>query len=158
MLMIAKKRSIAEKQFAGTPEKVAEARRWADSHLVGCPVAADIELILTELCSNAVRHTRSGDPDGYFTVRLDTNKVRIEVTDLGGPGEPQLQPAEVDFDADSDSDPELAFELTETGRGLRLVASLATQWGVHGDQHGRTVWAEITPTQPEPTPTSPDTP
>jgi len=148
MLMIAKKRSIAEKRFLGTLENVGEARRWADGYLAGCPVAADIELIVTELASNAVRHSRSGEDGGTFTVRLDTNIVRVEVTDLGSDSEPQLQPADLTTEIDLDSDPEEEFELAESGRGLHLVASLATQWGIHGDKTGHTVWAEITPTTP----------
>ena len=125
-------------EFRGDPAHVVEARRWADSHMSGSPHAADVALVVTELASNAVRHTRSGDADGFFTVRLsvDVEKVRIEVADMGSDTEPRVKPVTFDIDGDE-------FELPETGRGLSLVESLAARWGVEGDTTGRVVWAEI---------------
>ena len=38
------------------------------------------------------------------------------------------------------------------GRGLHIVAGLATRWGVERDGMGQRVWAEFDPT-PAPTPT-----
>jgi len=74
--------------------------------------------------------TRSGDPGEMITVavKVTGSAVRVEVTDLRGPGVPELVPAGGD---------------EEGGRGLQLVAGLATRWGwrLRG---GRTVtWFEL---------------
>jgi hypothetical protein len=54
----------------------------------------------------------------------------VAVTDAGGACEPSVR----------DTD-----ELAEGGRGLALVAALASRWGYHGAAcGGRTVWAEAT--------------
>lgn len=87
--------------------------------------------IASELASNAVAHTASGQPDGWFVVHvlLFPDRVRVCVFDLGHPhNTPTLKNSAPD---------------QETGRGLSLVAALAAQWGVQGDAAGRTVWAEL---------------
>jgi anti-sigma regulatory factor (Ser/Thr protein kinase) len=117
--------------FAGQPACVAEVRRFTAKMLDERPGADVVELVASELASNAVRHSESGRPGGYFTLHLaafvDCWGVRVD--DAGGPNEPQLHSAEADWD--------------ETGRGLMMVAALSHRWGVLGDQYGRAVWAEI---------------
>ena len=49
-----------------------------------------------------------------MAVRAGSGMIRVEVTDRAGPGAPQLRPASGE---------------AEGGRGLQLVAGLATRWG-----------------------------
>lgn len=56
-----------------------------------CPAADDIVLCLSELATNAVRHSASARPGGTFTVHaqiIDGAGVFLEVTDNGGPWQP----------------------------------------------------------------------
>jgi two-component sensor histidine kinase len=94
----------------------------------GCPVADDLILIASELCTNAVLHTRSGLPGGMLTVRAEVCPgafVLLEVEDQGGPW----------VEKESDE---------EHGRGLAMVAALAGEgnWTVEdGSTPGtRVVW------------------
>ncbi|MFL6125929.1 ATP-binding protein [Actinophytocola sp.] len=88
-------------------------------------VVADLQLVATELVSNAYEH---GWLPGQVRVsRPDPRLIRIEVDDRS-PTLPQLgQPT-----------------IAETrGRGLGLVDRLAKRWGVISTSWGKTVWAEI---------------
>lgn len=118
------------------------ARRQVVADLTGRQVSPQVveeaETIVAELVGNAVRHAASL-PDG--TVRLHwfarDGVVEVEVTDGGGRTRPTpLRPA----------------EFANSGRGLRIVRSLAHEWGVlesppgtgHSPgQPGHTVWASI---------------
>ena len=113
--------------FPGQPRQVREARRWIKPLLAGLPAADDALLALSELASNAVIHSKSRLPRGVFIVRavILMDLVRIEVTDQGGVWHGQFGP-----------DPQF-------GRGLSIVAALASAWGITGDQAGRTAWCEI---------------
>ncbi len=93
----------------------------------------DVLLLFSEIASNAVRHTASGN-DGTFrvTVRMNGPTVRVEVGDDGGSSSPEV--------TDTGSDAE---GLTG-GRGLRIVDVLADSWGHDGDELGRVVWFEVT--------------
>lgn len=82
------------------------------------------ELIVTELTTNALLHG-----GGRASVRLASTVagLRIEVADQ------------------SPYAPLLALTSTEamTGRGLALVASVASRWGVDRNNGGKIVWAEL---------------
>jgi anti-sigma regulatory factor (Ser/Thr protein kinase) len=86
----------------------------------------DAQLVVTELATNAIVHARSP-----FSVRLQPQGrgVRLAITDT------------------SLSRPTLhdAGPLATSGRGLRLVDALATNWGVELATDGKTVWAELQP-------------
>lgn len=106
-------------------------RRWLRSHLSDhCPRADDIDLVATELATNAVRHTFSAGRLFAVTVEVDHDRsepdVRLIVEDLGGDSRPAVQnPGAEDG----------------CGYGLALVAELTDTWGVDGDAFGRDVWA-----------------
>jgi serine/threonine-protein kinase RsbW len=89
----------------------------------------DASLVVTELFTNAVRHT---DSEKITCVLEDTGRViRLEVTDQGrGTGVPEPCAAQAD---------------EEGGRGLLLVSVLAVAWGSDPapDGTGRVVWAEL---------------
>ena len=92
------------------------------------PPRDDVTSVADELASNAIRHTRSGQ-GGQFTVEITRHGtlVRVTVADGGAPDGPRL--------ADNPDG--------EGGRGLVVVNALAVCAGVHGDQQGRVVWADI---------------
>lgn len=88
---------------------------------------ADIaELLLSELLTNAVRHSRVRGRHIEVRCVLDGKTLRVEVSDAGL-GRPVLRAAGGD---------------DESGRGLALVAALAADWGVLPRCHGigKTVW------------------
>jgi hypothetical protein len=68
----------------GVPASVSAARRFVADALPGCPRADDLILAASELASNAVCHSASGE-GGRFTLRVRTvpRWARVEVTDAG---------------------------------------------------------------------------
>ncbi|HLX50465.1 MAG TPA: ATP-binding protein [Streptosporangiaceae bacterium] len=115
--------------YPGTPEQVSRARAFIRGILPPGELASDIVLVTTEIITNAVRHSRSALPGGLFTVTLilrATEWIMVEVGDQGGPWTMH------------------AHDI-EHGRGLTIVAGLAGEdnWGVEGNQSGRTVWARF---------------
>ncbi|MCK7622712.1 ATP-binding protein [Streptomyces sp. RS10V-4] len=93
-------------------------------------VRDDVELVVTELFTNAVRHTDSEKVGCELTVV--GAHIRIEITDEGGPGTsaPHAQPGSLD---------------QEGGRGLFLVGALSDSWGTRPVDSGRgqVVWADL---------------
>jgi anti-sigma regulatory factor (Ser/Thr protein kinase) len=92
-------------------------------------VAEDVVLLASELATNAVLHTASGDGGALrVIVRLAYGLVRVEVHDGG-----------------SDSAPGVSCtgETGESGHGLELVEAIAARWGHHGGPNGRMVWFEV---------------
>ena len=91
----------------------------------------DGALIVSELVGNALRHGRPR-ADGTLRVvwSLDGHRLRVEVTDGGGPSRPELRPA-------------AQTRMAVSGRGLAIVDALAEAWGSHTDDHGTTVWAMV---------------
>jgi anti-sigma regulatory factor (Ser/Thr protein kinase) len=91
----------------------------------------DAALIVSEMVGNALRHGRPR-ADGTVQVEwtLDGHRLRVEVTDGGGPSEPRLRsPAEQ--------------QMAMSGRGLAIIDVLAEAWGSHSDDAGTTVWALV---------------
>ena len=127
---------IARCELTGSPHAPGEAREFIRKHLDGHVRLEDAVLVVSELVTNAVRHSASG-AGGTITVTLAgiPGGVRIEVIDEGSPGPgPALVPVRP------------AWELTESGQGLRLVAeATGGRWGHYrlDDALGRVVWAEI---------------
>jgi anti-sigma regulatory factor (Ser/Thr protein kinase) len=117
--------------LAGLAERARVARVFLSGALGSghrCEEAAI--LLVSELFGNSVRHSGSGDPGETITVaaKVEDDVVRVEVTDRGGPGIPELNPTGQD---------------AEGGRGLQLVAGLAARWGWRR-RGGRTVtWFEM---------------
>lgn len=92
-------------------------------------VIDEAEIVVSELVSNAVRHARPL-PDGMLRVhwKVKAGVVEVEVTDGGGDSTPRPAPRTV---------------WAPSGRGLRIVRSLAHEWGVTEDRNGSTVWASL---------------
>ena len=115
--------------FPGRHEQVAHARQFVARALAGCSFAGEAILCVSELATNALLHTASGN-EGEFEVIVQQGRswIRIAVTDEGS----STTPAPRALDATS-----------EAGRGLGLVALIADRWGQRGNKHGRTVWFEL---------------
>jgi len=85
----------------------------------------DVQLLVSELVTNAVIHAGS---EVEIAVRLLVDSVRIEVVDRAP--DARLRPSSP---ADGD----------ESGRGLLLVETLASAWGVEPLGGGKAVWFEV---------------
>ncbi len=116
----------SSRSFPNDPAAVRAARKFALHELSG--FSADlleiIELLVSELAGNAVRHT-----DSSFQVRIgaDRRRIRISVSDRG-PGRPVVRSLDPDAVA---------------GRGLALVQMLSSSWGVRRNRSlsgGKAVW------------------
>ncbi|GAA4240401.1 ATP-binding protein [Actinomadura meridiana] len=123
------------REFQGAPDRVRVVRTFAAQLLDGFPALDDVLLVLDELAVNAIRHTRSGDEGGRFTVDIskDIAGVIVYVTDQGGPKEPCLRNV---------------AELAEGGRGLLTVDALCATWSWFGTPTSRTVRATFPRTDP----------
>ncbi|MGW4791148.1 ATP-binding protein [Nonomuraea sp. NPDC004297] len=116
------------RNFPGTEDQIREARQFIAAYLGDRPETDTAQLVVSELATNAIRHTHSGLPGGCFGVSLHAGSTLLilAVLDEGSPTAPQLRHA-IDDD--------------QGGRGLYLVETLTIRWGVYGDAGGRTVWA-----------------
>ncbi|WP_338675080.1 ATP-binding protein [Streptomyces sp. SCSIO 30461] len=85
-----------------------------------------IELLTGELVANAVENTH--EPCAVC-VRRTCRGLRVEITDT----------ADTKIRVQSRTPPLDA----ESGRGLFLVAALATAWGTDPQEHGKKIWFEI---------------
>ena len=96
---------------------------------VPAAVIDEAEIVVSELVSNAVRHARAL-ADGNLRVhwKVKGGVVEVEVTDGGSESTPRPAPRTI---------------WAPSGRGLRIVRSLAHEWGVTEDRNGSTVWASL---------------
>lgn len=114
------------------PSSVAAVRRELAADLANNGVTPDcvddVTLVASELVGNAVRHAGAG-PDGDLGIAwtICPTNVLVSVADADS-GELQLRRA-------SDQDP--------AGRGLAIVDTLATNWGVEQLNPGKRVWARV---------------
>jgi anti-sigma regulatory factor (Ser/Thr protein kinase) len=115
------------------PSAAPRIRRELVEDLVARDVPSDVvdeaEIVVSELVANAIRHARPL-ADGSIRVhwKVKHNVVEVEVSDGGGPTVPRPAPPTT---------------WGPGGRGLRIVRSLAHEWGVLEDANGRTVWASV---------------
>jgi anti-sigma regulatory factor (Ser/Thr protein kinase) len=117
--------------FPGYSRRVRDVRRFVTDVLTDCPVAEDAELIVSELATNAIQHSRSGQLGGAFHVRVIrcAQTCRVEVIDQGTTGLPHADHDQADTD--------------EHGRGLFIVAALSNRWGSRTTPGRHTVWYEL---------------
>ena len=81
-------------------------------------------LVVTELAANAVVHASS---PFSVSVRDEGSRVRILVRDRSTAAPAMRE----------------ASSTLSSGRGMRLIAALATRWGVDPTPDGKVVWAEL---------------
>lgn len=114
--------------FPGRPDQVACAREFVRQTLGSVPIVEEAVLLVSELATNAVVHTASGNGGNFeIAVYQNSGHARIEVRDQGAAGVPRAQATE---------------PLTEAGRGISLVDLVAARWGHTGDSAGRSVFFE----------------
>jgi anti-sigma regulatory factor (Ser/Thr protein kinase) len=89
----------------------------------------DTVLVVSELVSNSIRHAQPL-PSGEICVRwsLEPDHVHLEIVDGGGATRPQAG---------------AAAPSALGGRGLDIVRSVATQWGVDEQDETVIVWADL---------------
>ena len=111
-----------------TTESVPAARRFVRDQMIDSDTVADLDtasLLVTEIVTNAILHAMA---PMTLRVEVSADVVRIEVRD-GSQLPPRVH----------------AFAPTAaTGRGLRLLESLAVRWGVRPEPGGgKVVWFEV---------------
>lgn len=99
-------------------------RLLASWRLDGLVEEADLKLIATELATNAVVHADFPDT---ITIRYLGDVIRVEVRDNSPRKPAPLAPSET----------------RESGRGMHLVETLASSWGVVPLTAGKEVWCEV---------------
>ncbi|MGY3205220.1 SpoIIE family protein phosphatase [Streptomyces sp. TE5632] len=119
---------VAEWRLVPDPSEVARARAMVREQLhewgVGKP-ADHAELMVSELVTNAVRHAHAR-PVALRLVHGDTLLCEVEDDDHELPTLLDAEPTD------------------EAGRGLRVVSTLAREWGTSRTTFGKTVWFELT--------------
>src|SRR5580698_2142753 len=118
------------RHFRGGAEQVLEVRRWLEDLLPDCAARTDVLLLASELCTNAIVHSRSGEAGGQFSVDIDWAPAlaRVVVGDQGSAKTPAIAAGD-------------AGQLGESGRGLLLVDDVADDWGTASRPNRRWVWA-----------------
>jgi anti-sigma regulatory factor (Ser/Thr protein kinase) len=125
------------RRFRATRHAAQQARKFAVEQLRTWNVpdgpAGDIAAVVAELAANAAVHGRVPGRDFRLVLYRCRGYIRVEVTDT----KTERRPA-------PDRSNEVAAD-SECGRGLLIVAALATRWGVtdRAPSPGKTVWAEV---------------
>jgi anti-sigma regulatory factor (Ser/Thr protein kinase) len=92
---------------------------------VEVPLLEDLRLLISELVTNSLRHSRMTATDTVaLNLMLSGETVRVQVSDIGPWRAPALDPEGV------------------SGWGLRMVDQLADRWGIERNG-GTRVWFEI---------------
>ena len=120
-----------ELELVADPASVRDARTWLSERAAGLMDArrrADLELVVTEVVTNAVRH---GAPRGDVILLAATPKPEflcVQVTD-GGAG---LVPRPGAMATDENG-----------GFGLFIIERLTRRWGMTRENHRTRVWFEF---------------
>lgn len=113
-----------------TADAAGIARRFVDdNHVHLAPdVVDDAKLLVSEIVTNAVLH---GQPPVTLALRVDPPGLGVMVVDAGG-AQPDASPARPD-------------PSQQSGRGLLIVAALASAWGISptSPPPGKAVWFEL---------------
>jgi anti-sigma regulatory factor (Ser/Thr protein kinase) len=116
-------------RLPAVPASVGEARHWLDERLCAWGVRGDVHadalLVLSELVTNALIHTRSTEI--VSQAWATSERLYLAVADQG---RVSTEPHVCDAGTDAAS-----------GRGLLLVQAMTDQWGVLPAADGRVVWA-----------------
>jgi two-component sensor histidine kinase len=118
---------VSKTRLPAVAASVSDARHVARDVGAGLPadVAERLELVVSELASNAVRHAQTS----FLLSILSGPSLRVEVADGSSELPMPRQP-----------DP-----WSEGGRGLWLVAACTQSWGVTRLESGKSVWADLGP-------------
>jgi anti-sigma regulatory factor (Ser/Thr protein kinase) len=117
--------------FELVPDAASRARAVVDDELgraVPPKILEDATLLVSELVTNAVRHTpRAGVPEVELRLKVDPQRVRVFVSDPG---------------AGFVAEPRLPTAPESSGWGLYLVDRIADRWGIITRDRSE-VWFEI---------------
>lgn len=119
---------VAEWRLGLDPAEVPRARAVVREQLHDWGLAKLVEtaeLLVSELVTNAVRHSH-GRPVELRLIRGDTLLCEVDDDDHELPTLLSARPTD------------------ESGRGLRVVSTLAREWGASRTNAGKTVWFELT--------------
>ncbi|MFC5142082.1 ATP-binding protein [Actinomycetospora rhizophila] len=100
-------------------------RRVCHSWAVDEDAREAAEIVVTELVTNAVEHAASAS---VVEVERTAHALRLTVRDFDSAPLPEVR---------------LPEPTSPRGRGLAMVAAVATTWGVEAHRDGKTVWAEM---------------
>ena len=118
---------VRTRSFPGERAQIGQARKFIAAFLTSCPAADNVVLLASELASNAVTHSASGQPGGTFTVRAEATgagHVLVEVEDQGGRWDGNIGCA-------------------EPPHGLFLLRELSTACGARRGGQGWITWFTI---------------
>jgi DNA-binding NarL/FixJ family response regulator len=127
--VLATAQHVLDSLYAFEPTSPRDARhdlRDALRDLVDPSALEVVELLVTELVTNAVHHAHS---EARVSAAIQGDRVRVNVSDANAdvPATPEGGPADDD----------------EHGRGMFLVDSLASAWGIATHTGGKTIWFEV---------------
>jgi anti-sigma regulatory factor (Ser/Thr protein kinase) len=97
-------------------------------HGVDADVLDDITLVASELIGNAIRHASNGDSDSWavtWTVTGDDVVISVEDPSAELPVRRRAAPEACN------------------GRGLAIVETISSDWGVELTDRGKRVWARV---------------
>ncbi|MEU1116401.1 MULTISPECIES: SpoIIE family protein phosphatase [unclassified Streptomyces] len=120
-------RDVAHQRLAGDAAEVGRARETVRAQLRDWSLESltdTAELLVSELVTNVVRHSRS--------TRIDLRLVRAGALVCEVEDDDQTLPTLLS-----------AGPADEFGRGLRVVSALAKEWGTSRTRQGKTVWFEL---------------
>lgn len=114
-------------RFAASTASIAVARNCVGEAMlaqVGAQLAGDIQLVASELASNAVSHASS---EFVVSALVDPTTVRLEVADGSTEHPVRREPAQYET----------------SGRGYRIIEALSARWGVCDFAFGKVIWVEF---------------
>jgi serine/threonine-protein kinase RsbW len=123
--------AMKRRRFLRRPEQVAAARRFVTQAFArGSELGETARLLVSETVTSSLDRARSGLGGGTLEIAyaIVDGRLRVEVSDDGGPARLRRRVHGVH---------------PQSGRGLRLVQTLASRWGVREDPRGRTIWFEL---------------
>ncbi|MEV4383592.1 ATP-binding protein [Streptosporangium sp. NPDC049644] len=126
---------VGQRDFPGIAQSAGVARKWVLELLsdhAATETLETLELLVSEVVTNAVLHSDSAKANGLVTVRVDlgSSLIHVEVIDDGS-----ATSVPVIRTADNDN---------LSGRGLGWVNTLASAWGSsHDDKAGGAVWFQL---------------
>ena len=116
-------------ELGGDPAQVARARSLVADALATWGVEREHRevtvLLVSELVTNALLHSR---PPYLLRAWREGPRVRVEMGDADPDAWPAIRPTRPDVPG---------------GRGLRLVDTLASDWGTERDARSKRVWFEV---------------
>ncbi|WP_327125133.1 ATP-binding protein [Streptomyces sp. NBC_01727] len=115
--------------FRAFPEVMCSLRRTVRAELHRCGLAglaAEAELVVTELATNVAKHVGMGSA-ATLILEIHADAIRVEIHDMS-----YQVPALAEVGCTS-----------ECGRGLHLLAAMTRDWGTRVTASGKAVWCEL---------------